>query len=570
MYPPLLRQQIGAARSLGAQARYRSKNPRRVLTIPQKRYFQLSAERMGSAGVAHAPMRQDPPDVVYDRYNDSPRGTSIPVEPGRAVQVSDYTHGVQGSMSKASLPRVATLGREDSAQTTSTSANPAYYHGSKFDRVPYWQKIGRWKDVGEKEFLSYRWNTAKDVQGKAKLYEFLQEQLPEKMPDTPEYERIRTREDFIMDVMQGIALAPMSIRLTPHILASIDWNDPLGDPLSRQFIPKKSTFQPDHPKLELDSLHESDDSPVEGLVHRYTDKCLFLASSHCPLYCKYCTRSYAVGADTETVTKASLKPQRRRWEKMLEYIAATPIIQDVVISGGDSYSLMPQHLAMIGSRLLEIPHVRRFRVATKGLCVSPSRTLDPGDDWTDELIKLSKEGRLRGKHVAMHTHFNHPNEFSWVSREAAQKLFANGVTVRNQSVLLKGVNDDVNTMKTLIRELADNNIQPYYVYAGDLVKGVEDLRTPLSTILDLEKEIRGSIAGFMTPQFVVDLPGGGGKRLAASYQTYDRKTGLSTFIAPAVQGEGKEGKVYEYYDPLASLPSGGEGINFATLEQVAA
>lgn len=121
---------------------------------------------------------------------------------------------------------------------------------------------------------------------------------------------------------------------------------------------------------------------------------------------------------------------------------------------------MPQHLYMIGSRLLEIPHVRRFRVATKGLCVSPSRTLDPDDDWTDALIMLSKEGRLRGKHVAMHTHFNHPNEFSWVSREAAQKLFANGVTVRNQSVLLKGVNDDVDTMKSLIRELADNNIQP--------------------------------------------------------------------------------------------------------------
>jgi lysine 2,3-aminomutase len=260
---------------------------------------------------------------------------------------------------------------------------------------------------------------------------------------------------------------------------------------------------------------------------------------------------------------------------MLQYIASSPVINDVVISGGDSYSLMPDHLRLIGDRLLAIPHVRRFRIATKGLCVSPSRTLDPDDDWTDELIALVKRGRECGKQIALHTHFNHPNEFSWVSREASQKLFANGVIVRNQSVLLKGVNDIVETMGALIRELADNNIQPvnnpppssststsspsatsdnkqYYIYAGDLVKGVEDLRAPLSTILNLEQQLRGTIAGFMFPQFVVDLPGGGGKRLAASYKTYDRTTGKSTFVAPAVKG-GET--VYEYWDPLASLPA---------------
>ena len=145
---------------------------------------------------------------------------------------------------------------------------------------------------------------------------------------------------------------------------------------------------------------------------------------------------------------------------MLSYIARTPIINDVVISGGDSYSIAPAHLSLIGDHLLSIPHIRRFRVATKGLCVAPSRTLDEEDGWTDALIRLVKRGREVGKHVALHTHFNHPNEFSWVTREAAQKLFENGVTVRNQSVLLKGVNDDVETMGNLIRVLADNNIQP--------------------------------------------------------------------------------------------------------------
>jgi len=184
------------------------------------------------------------------------------------------------------------------------------------------------------------------------------------------------------------------------------------------------------------------------------------AASHCPLYCRFCTRSYAVGGNTAIVTKCSLKATRRAWEDRLQYIAHNPVINDVVISGGDSYSLHPVHLRDIGNRLLAIPHIRRFRIATKGLCVSPSRTLDPEDGWTDELIALTKRGKECGKSIALHTHFNHPNEFSWVSREAAQKLYVNGVTVRNQAVLLKGVNDTVETMGALIRELADNNIIP--------------------------------------------------------------------------------------------------------------
>lgn len=118
--------------------------------------------------------------------------------------------------------------------------------------------------------------TAKDVQGKMKLYEFLSEVLPDNIPLPHQPGNTQSRQTFITDVMDGMAMAPMSVRLTPHILSSVDWDNPLGDPLSRQYIPKKSTFQPDHPKLSLDSLHEKEDSPCEGLVHRYTDKCLFL------------------------------------------------------------------------------------------------------------------------------------------------------------------------------------------------------------------------------------------------------------------------------------------------------
>ena len=270
------------------------------------------------------------------------------------------------------------------------------------------------------------------------------------------------------------------------------------------------------------------------------------ATSICPVYCRFCTRSYSVGANTESVTKASMKPTRKRWDAMFEHIEKTPQIQDVVVSGGDSYYLQPAQLQSVGERLLSIPHIKRFRFATKGLAVCPMRIIDDNDGWSAVFAQLSDKGRKMGKQVAMHTHFNHPNEITWVTKVAARRLFERGVTVRNQTVLLRGVNDNVETMSSLIRKLADLNIQPYYVYQSDMVQGVEDLRTPLSTILELEQNIRGTIAGFMTPAFIVDLPGGGGKRLANSYETYDRKTGVSTYRAPGVAGD----EVFEYYDPV--------------------
>ncbi|KAF3931356.1 hypothetical protein ABW20_dc0104819 [Dactylellina cionopaga] len=312
----------------------------------------------------------------------------------------------------------------------------------------------------------------------------------------------------------------------------------------------KSSLLPDHPMLSLDSLNETHDSPVPGLVHRYPDKALFLATSVCPVYCRFCTRSYSVGAETDSVTKARFLPTRKRWEKVFEYIEQTPSIHDIVISGGDTYYLEPEHIFEIGRRLLSIPHIRRFRYASKGLAVCPSRILDRTDSWASALIEVVAQGRKQGKAVALHTHFNHPNEISWVTQVAAQRLYENGVAVRNQTVLLKGVNDDVLTMQALIHDLANINIQPYYVYQGDMVRGVEDLRTPLHRSLELEQNIRGTIAGFLMPQFIVDLPAGGGKRLTSSYQSYDRETGISRFEAPGVKGPGR---VFEYHDPLWSL-----------------
>ncbi|GKT55323.1 KamA family protein [Colletotrichum tofieldiae] len=354
------------------------------------------------------------------------------------------------------------------------------------------------------------------VERPSRLREFLNATLPENVTVRGSSEQKEPREKLVNDVLAGIKEATMSIRLTPYILSRINWKNPRNDPIFRQFIPTMSAMLPDHPKLTLDSLHEKADSPVPGLVHRYRDKALFL----------------------QTVDKDSYKPILARWEKVFNYIENTPELEDIVVSGGDSYYLAPHQIELIGDRLISMPNIRRFRFASKGLAVCPSRILDPNDPWVDALIAVSNKARKARKAVALHTHFNHPNEISWVTEEASQKLNEAGVVVRNQTVLLRGVNDDVETMSTLIRKLANNNIVP-----------VEHLRTPLQTILDLESRIRGSIAGFATPQFVVDLPEGGGKRLACSHASYDRETGISTYRAPSV----KENKVYEYHDPVASL-----------------
>jgi lysine 2,3-aminomutase len=174
----------------------------------------------------------------------------------------------------------------------------------------------------------------------------------------------------------------------------------------------------------------------------------------------FCTRSYAVGADTDTVTKASLKPTRKRWDAAFEYIERTPELSDIVVSGGDSYYLQPESLAMIGERLIGIEHIKRFRFASKGLAVAPSRILDTSDGWFQALVHVSSMAKKAGKAVALHTHFNHPDEISWITEAASQKLVENGVMVRNQTVLLRGVNDSVDVMSKLIRKLADNQIMP--------------------------------------------------------------------------------------------------------------
>ncbi len=412
-------------------------------------------------------------------------------------------------------------------------AGPAAFAHRELRQGEFWRAIPAYADVDEATFLSHIWQGQRSVKS------------PDELLATVEG---LVEPTFIEDAREGFRRAPMAVRVSPYMIASIDWRNPYADPIRTQFIPLGSKLRRDHPKLTLDSLHELEDSPVPGLTHRYGDKALFLPLNVCPVYCRFCTRSYAIGADTDVVDKVPLAKTPRQWQDAFDYIASRPELEDIVISGGDAYQLAPKSLSAIGDALLAIPHIRRMRFATKGPAVMPGKILTD-HAWTDALTDIVTRGRALGKEVVVHTHFNSPNEISWITQKAMRLLFERGITVRNQSVLIRGVNDTAETMALLVKRLSWINVHPYYVYMHDLVKGVEDLRTTVQTSIDIEKAVRGMTAGFNTPLFICDAPGGGGKRDIHSFDHYDRENGIAVYSAPSV----KPGRHFVYFDPIDTL-----------------
>ncbi len=427
------------------------------------------------------------------------------------------------------------IGSESEINHLKPHVNPNDIFWRSPRRDPFWQRIPAWADVDEDTFKEFKWQEKNAITTPDKLMKAIQD---------------LASSEFIEDVRTGFAKAPMAVRISPYLLGLIDWENPYEDPIRRQFLPVGSQLESDHPMLTLDSLHEQSDSPVPGLTHRYPDKALFLALDTCPVYCRFCTRSYAVGLNTEEVEKISLKASMERWSLIFKYIESRPELEDIVISGGDAYRLKAKQILEIGHKLLDIPHVRRFRFATKGLAIQPMKILSD-HEWVDALTEISDRGRKEHKEVCIHTHFNTAAEVTGFSQDACNLLFERGIKVRNQTVLQHGVNDTNETMFALSKSISYINVQPYYVYVHDLVQGTEDLRTTVASAARLEKHLRGATAGFNTPMFVVDAPGGGGKRDAHSYEYYDRETGVSVYTAPSVKADA----FFAYYDPLRSLSS---------------
>ncbi|MBR1804293.1 MAG: lysine 2,3-aminomutase [Muribaculaceae bacterium] len=287
------------------------------------------------------------------------------------------------------------------------------------------------------------------------------------------------------------ALKTLRMAITPYYLSLIDPNNP-NDPVRLQAIPTiKETHQAQADLL--DPLHEDEDSPVPGITHRYPDRCLFLITDMCSMYCRHCTRRRFAGqTDKECGTD--------RIEKALEYIEKTECVRDVLLSGGDALMVGDKKLEYIISRLRAIPHVEIIRLGTRTPVVCPQRI-------TPELCAMLKKYHP----VWINTHFNHPNEVTAESKRACEMLADAGIPLGNQSVLLRGVNDCVHVMKHLVHELVKMRVRPYYIYQCDLSMGLEHFRTPVSKGIEIIEGLRGHTSGFCVPTFVVDAPGGGGK-----------------------------------------------------------
>jgi lysine 2,3-aminomutase len=409
-----------------------------------------------------------------------------------------------------------------------------------FDLGEFWQRIPAWRHVSEEEFGDHHWQQRNCVTSVEDVEAALAGSL------SPE---------FVRDLRAGLKRTPMRVRITPYIFSLIDWSQPVDDPVRRQFLPLGSRFAEDHPCCMDDSLDEDGDRSAPYLTHRYPDKVLFLPVSICPVYCSYCTRSRLVGGSTEIKNKSPYGAAKHTWDATFDYIRQHPQIEDVVISGGDSFMLRPEVIEHIGNSLLDIPHVRRFRYATKGLAVLPMKIT--GDDaWVRAIESVAERGRRMMKEVCIHTHFSSEFEMSQWTFAAMQRLTELGIKVRNQSVLLRGVNDSFDCMYRTIKKLAWLNIQPYLMFIHDLVPGCEHLRTTLADAERLSKELLGTTAGFNVPRFVCDTPGGGGKRQISSYENYDQEIGVSAWVAPRV----KPGRVFYYYDPVDQLPESGQAI----------
>ncbi|MBI1745051.1 MAG: KamA family radical SAM protein [Acidobacteria bacterium] len=304
---------------------------------------------------------------------------------------------------------------------------------------------------------------------------------------------IKRGEDFLaksfdVDAQEINAVAKeYPVRITPH------WQKLMkekGDPIWLQVVPEVKEL--DEASGVDDPLHEDIDSPVPGITHRYPDRVLFLVTSVCAVYCRFCTRKRLVGRSADISDKTI--------EMGLKYIRETPRVRDVLLSGGDPLMLSDAKLEYIISSLRAIPHVEVIRIGTRIPVFLPSRI-------TDDLCAMLKKYHP----FYMNLHFNHPDEITEEVKAACGKLADAGIPLGAQTVLLKGINDNVEIMKKLMHKLLTIRVRPYYLYQADMTKGTAHFRTDPSVGLKIIKGLRGHTTGFAVPQYIIDAPGGGGK-----------------------------------------------------------
>ena len=332
--------------------------------------------------------------------------------------------------------------------------------------------VPMWKDVTDEQWNDWKWQVSNRLTTVEQIAQVVNLTAQEK-------------ED-IEKVMHGFRVG-----ITPHYASLMDPDDPRC-PVRMQAVPVLAETHRSEADM-LDPLHEDEDSPAPGLTHRYPDRVLFLITDQCSMYCRHCTRRRLAG---ETDGARSMEDI----DKCIEYIKKTPVVRDVLLSGGDALCVDDDILEEIIQKIRAIPHVEIVRLGSRTPVVMPQRI-------TDNLVNMLKKYHP----VWLNTHFNHPKEMTPESMEACRKLADAGIPLGNQSVLCRGVNDCPHIMRDLVHCLVKNRVRPYYIYQCDLSLGIEHFRTSVASGIGIIEGLRGHTSGYAVPTFVVDAPGGGGK-----------------------------------------------------------
>ncbi|MDE5443989.1 lysine-2,3-aminomutase-like protein [Bradyrhizobium sp. CSA207] len=295
-----------------------------------------------------------------------------------------------------------------------------------------------------------------------------------------------------LPVLERVA-ARYAVAITPALVELIDKSDP-DDPIARQFVPSAAELEV-QPSENADPIGDHPHSPVPGIVHRYPDRVLFKLVHVCAVYCRFCFRREMVGPGKENALSDSA------YRTAIDYIRAHGEIWEVILTGGDPLMLSPRRMGEIMADLAAIDHVKIIRLHTRVPVAEPARV-------SDEIVAAL---RVEGATTWVAVHVNHARELTGPARAACARLVDAGIPLVSQSVLLRGVNDNVAALSDLMRAFVECRIKPYYLHHGDLAPGTAHLRTTLAEGQDLMRQLRGRVSGLCQPDYVIDIPGGAGK-----------------------------------------------------------
>ena len=425
---------------------------------------------------------------------------------------------------------------------------------------PDWRRFPGWADVSTGEWESAQWQRAHCVKNARQLRQVTGGGLSEAFfADLEQDQRARA-------TMSMLVPPQMLNTMAPHTAPGTRFTDAFyADPVRRYMIPVFSDRRadwPSHPYAQRDSLHEAEMWAVEGLTHRYPTKVLAEVLPTCPQYCGHCTRMDLVGNPTPAAGKHKFElPRADRLGAMIAYLRRSPGVRNVVVSGGDVANLPWPRLEEFVAALLDIESIRDIRLASKALMGLPQHWLS--DEVRAGMARLAGRAADRGVGLAIHTHVNAAQSVTPLVARAARAMLDTGIRdVRNQGVLLRGVNDSAAALLDLCLALLDEaKIMPYYFYMCDMIPGSEHWRLTVGEGQDLQHQIMGYLPGFATPRVVCDVPYVG-KRWVHQVARYDTDRGISYWTKnyrTAVEADDllAIGREYAYYDPIYMLPEHG-------------